>query len=459
MDRPDSGERALLVYVELFNDKNQGGSDEFLELVRSASVDCVQLIKVKLSRPDSKYFIRSGKAAEISDAVLSQCAEVVIFNRALAPAQERNLEQLFDVRVLDYNTLILDIFSQRARSFEGKIQVELAQLKHLSTRLIRGWTHLERQKGGIGLRGPGETQLETDRRLINVRIKQLNKRLDKIRKQRTQARRSRQRNSVPVISLVGYTNAGKTTLFNQLTGASIYAADKLFATLDPTTRKITRTGDWVPLIVDTVGFIRQLPHELVAAFHATLEEVADADLLLHVVDASNPEHRDHIYQVDKVLKEIGADKVPQIEVYNKVDRVEGESVRLDKDPYNQRPRVWLSAQNNLGCDRLMQAVKNTLLVSEPTNDKQLKETEFMPNTREISKDLYDEIALLLQFNLDTSQEGIKVHHTAKSATIEAAKRLYDKGLVTQADGGYLTSLGREASEYAQGLWGILEISH
>ncbi|RMH11595.1 MAG: GTPase HflX [Gammaproteobacteria bacterium] len=360
LTRPDRGERALLVHIDEYRNTDQTSPEEFFELAESSGIECQEKIHIRLNHPHPKYFIGSGKANEIAERARTLDTEVVIFSRGLSPAQERNLEQLMHVRVLDFNTLILDIFSQRARSFEGKIQVELAQLRHLSTRLIRGWTHLERQKGGIGLRGPGETQLETDRRLIGVRIKQLNRRLEKIRKQRTQARRSRQRHSVPVISLVGYTNAGKSTLFNQLTGSRIYAADQLFATLDPTTRKITRMQRPGPLIVDTVGFIRQLPHDLVVAFHATLEEVADADLLLHVIDVSHPEHRMQIEQVDRVLEEIGADHVPQIEVYNKIDCLEGQEARIDTDPHNQRMRAWISAEHNLGIDSLLQIVNTEL---------------------------------------------------------------------------------------------------
>jgi GTPase len=288
-------------------------------------------------------------------------ADLILVNRTLSPVQERNLEKLTECRVVDRTGLILDIFAQRARSHEGKLQVELAQLKHMSTRLVRGWTHLERQRGGaIGLRGPGETQLELDRRLLADRVKQLEKRLDKVETQRTQARRARQRNALPVVALVGYTNAGKSTLFNALTGADVYAADKLFATLDPTLRRIEGLDSGPLLLADTVGFIRDLPHDLVAAFRSTLAEARDADLLLHVIDASDPERDDHIADVQAVLQEIGAGDIPQVLVFNKIDLVEGATPRLDWVDAGGTPRAWVSAMNRMGLDGVNEAIERRL---------------------------------------------------------------------------------------------------
>jgi GTP-binding protein HflX len=284
-------------------------------------------------------------------------ADLVLVNHTLTPAQERNLERFLQCRVLDRTGLILDIFAQRATSHEGRLQVELAQLQHLSTRLVRGWTHLERQKGGIGLRGPGETQLETDRRLLGDRIKQLKKRLQKVRNSRGQGRRSRQKAEIPTVSLVGYTNAGKSTLFNRLTQSKVYAADQLFATLDPTLRRI-ELSDGDPLILaDTVGFIRQLPHDLVEAFRSTLEETRQADLLLHVVDASHENYAENIQQVNVVLKEIDAQDIPQIEVFNKIDMMQDMAPRIDRDEQGNAKRVWISAADNLGLELLNQVLE------------------------------------------------------------------------------------------------------
>ena len=306
--------------------------------------------------PDSRFFVGSGKVDEIAAALRLFDAELVLFNHALAATQERNLEGKLECRVLDRTGLILDIFAQRARSHEGKLQVELAQLRHLSTRLVRGWTHLERQKGGIGLRGPGETQLETDRRLIGQRIRQLRNRLDKVEKQRAQGRRARHKTALPTVALVGYTNAGKSTLFNHLTHAGVYQADQLFATLDPTLRRIELPGGSAAILADTVGFIRHLPHELVAAFRSTLDETRDADLLLHVVDAHDPERSDHNEQVHRVLEELGAADIPIIEVYNKIDLLEHATATLDRDAEGRPKRVWLSAAANLGMGLLEEAI-------------------------------------------------------------------------------------------------------
>ena len=308
-DRYRSGERAALVHLDLSGKRDRGDLDEFLELVASAGAQQISLITGARGVPEPRYFIGRGKVEEIRQQVAETKVDLLIFNHELTPSQERNIEQFCKCRVVGRSGLILDIFAQRARSHEGKLQVELAQLKYLSTRLIRGWTHLERQKGGIGLRGPGETQLESDRRLLGSRIKQINKRLQKVRRQRQQSRQARRKASVPSVSLVGYTNAGKSTLFNQFTGASVFCADKLFATLDPTLRQYRLADNQRVVLADTVGFIQQLPHDLVAAFRATLQETREADLLLHVVDASDDRRHDRLRQVNRVLEDIGAAKV------------------------------------------------------------------------------------------------------------------------------------------------------
>ena len=325
----------------------------------------MELVTGSRQRPDAKYFVGSGKAQEIAELVSAHDADIVIFNHSLSPSQERNLEALAKCRVLDRTGLILDIFAQRARTYEGKLQVELAQLNHLSTRLVRGWTHLERQKGGIGLRGPGETQLETDRRLLQTRVNQLKNRLEKVRQTRAQGRARRQKSDVPTISLVGYTNAGKSTLFNALTGAGAYAADQLFATLDPTVRKLPGMACGEVVISDTVGFVRDLPHELVAAFRSTLSEAREADLLLHVIDAADPHRDDRIAQVDAVLAEVGAGDLPQLLVFNKIDRIEGAEARHDHsggdaDDPGHRERVWLSARDGRGLELLQAALARRL---------------------------------------------------------------------------------------------------
>ncbi len=355
-DRPRSNERAVLVHINYSPYSDNQVVEEFAELARAAGAESVAVIRGKRKRPDAKLYVGSGKAEEIRQCAEGNDAQLVIFNHSLSPAQERNLEKLLCCRVLDRTGLILDIFAQRAHSFEGKLQVELAQLRHLSTRLVRGWTHLERQKGGIGLRGPGETQLETDRRLIGKRIKQLKQRLDKVGSQREGRRQTRRKRNVQTVSLVGYTNAGKSTLFNRLSGADAYCADQLFATLDPTLRRVSVGGADHIVLADTVGFVSDLPHDLVAAFKATLEETREANLLLHVVDATNEHHEDIIGEVDVVLNEIGAAEVPVVQVFNKIDALESDEPRVERDSLGRVRRVWLSAKTGAGIDLLREVL-------------------------------------------------------------------------------------------------------
>ncbi|MDN5517886.1 MAG: GTPase HflX [Pseudomonas sp.] len=359
-ERHEGGERAILVHLEGQDSEASEDPQEFQELAMSAGADMVAFFRVPSSRLTAKFLIGSGKVEELRDQVKAIEADLVIFNHTLTPSQERNLERAFECRVLDRTALILDIFAQRARTHEGKLQVELAQLDHMSTRLVRGWTHLERQKGGIGLRGPGETQLETDRRLLRVRIRQIKQKLEKVRSQREQARRGRKRADIPSVSLVGYTNAGKSTLFNALTTSEVYAADQLFATLDPTLRRL-ELDDLGPIVLaDTVGFIRHLPHKLVEAFRATLEESSNSDLLLHVIDAHEPERMAQIEQVQAVLQEIGASELPMLEVYNKLDLLEGVEPQIQRDGDGKPVRVWLSAREGRGLELLRQAVAELL---------------------------------------------------------------------------------------------------
>ena len=369
VDRPESragadpfsrargGERAILLLPLASGDDADSEMAEFSELAASAGAQVVATVTARINRPHPATYVGSGKVEELAALRQAHDADVLLVDHALSPVQERNLEKACQCRVIDRTGLILDIFAQRARSFEGKLQVELAQLRHLSTRLVRGWTHLERQRGGsIGLRGPGETQLETDRRLLAERVKILRRRLDQAQVQRAQSQRSRRRGELPTLALVGYTNAGKSTLFNTLTGAGVYAADQLFATLDPTLRRIEGLPCGPLLLADTVGFIRDLPHEVVAAFRSTLAEAREADLLLHVVDAADPEHPERIRQVDAVLEEIGAGDLPRILVMNKIDRIEGRVPQRDRIDGDNQPRVWLSAAGGEGMDLLCDAI-------------------------------------------------------------------------------------------------------
>lgn len=359
-DRPESGEVSILVHISIESESEREDPSEFEELALSAGALPVAYIKGSRKQPAPNYFIGTGKLEEVAEAVRAHSAALVLFNHSLSPSQERNLEKYLNCRVLDRTGLILDIFAQRARSHEGKLQVELAQLQHLSTRLKRGWTHLDRQKGGIGLRGAGETQLELDQRIIGQRIKSINKSLEKVRGQRAQGRKSRLRAEVSTVSLVGYTNAGKSSLFNALTSAGTYAADKLFATLDSTLRRIELPNFGPAIVADTVGFISHLPHQLVEAFRATLEETASANLLLHVVDAANPQHPDFMLEVNKVLTEIDAATVPQLQVFNKIDLIPDCQPHLQRDANGKPARVWLSAKTGAGVDLLLMAMAELL---------------------------------------------------------------------------------------------------
>ena len=358
-ERPQSGERAILVHASPKGAPDENEREEFAELASSAGAIVVDEIVSARKRPDARFFIGRGKVDEVREAIEESGAELVISGAELSPSQERNLERELQCRVLDRAGLILDIFAQRARSFEGKLQVELAQLRHLSTRLVRGWTHLERQKGGIGLRGPGETQLETDRRLLGDRIRQLNARLEQVDARRSMNRRNRERAEVPTVALVGYTNAGKSTLFNALTGADVLVEDKLFATLDPTVRRLELPDGHKVVLADTVGFVRDLPHELIAAFKSTLQEAREADLILHLIDASDSNRWQRVRQVNAVLKQLDAHRVPQIRVYNKIDKLDRKAqVANNRD--GEGRAVWLSAVSGDGVELLLEAIGQRL---------------------------------------------------------------------------------------------------
>lgn len=353
-------DKAIVVHVFFSHQHNQEDLDEFQQLAASAQVAILQIITASRAAPQAKYFVGEGKAQEVAEAVATHNADVVLVNHNLTPAQTRNLESICQCRVVDRTGLILDIFAQRARSHEGKLQVELAQLKHLATRLVRRKTGLDQQKGAVGLRGPGETQLETDRRLIKVRIVQLQTRLEKVSKQRNQNRQTRQKANIPTISLVGYTNAGKSTLFNRLTLADVYAADQLFATLDPTLRRLHIQDVGTTILADTVGFIRQLPHDLVSAFKSTLQETTEATLLLHVIDSTDPRKSENIEAVNDVLTNISAQEIPTLLVYNKIDQLEGVIPHIEYDAHNQPIAVYLSAQSNSGLTLLLEAIRERL---------------------------------------------------------------------------------------------------
>ena len=355
-ERPKAGERAVLVQIAPYGQVDEEEEREFIDLATSAGAEVVAMIHGSRRTPDPRLFVGGGKLEEIREAVESLGCELAIFDHSLSPSQERNIERELKCRVLDRTGLILDIFAQRARSHEGKLQVELAQLRHLSTRLVRGWTHLERQKGGIGLRGPGETQLETDRRLLNNRIVQIQRRLEKVDSQRELGRKARRRADVPTVSLVGYTNAGKSTLFNTLTAAGVYAQDQLFATLDPTLRRLDLPDGGALVLADTVGFISKLPHDLVAAFKSTLQETVDADLLLHVIDAAGPRRAHCIAEVNAVLEEIGAGEVAQIEVFNKIDLLQDGAPATERNVDGEVTRIWLSARTGEGMEQLTGAL-------------------------------------------------------------------------------------------------------
>ncbi|WP_218814808.1 ribosome rescue GTPase HflX [Rickettsiella endosymbiont of Dermanyssus gallinae] len=363
-ERPQSGELAILVHIHFEKTESKEIVEEFHELALAAGAKPMHLILGGQRTPFAKYFIGLGKVDEVHAALTAHQAKLVIFNHDLSPAQERNLEQQLQCRVVGRIGLILDIFAQRARTFEGKLQVKLAQLQHMSTRLIRGWTHLERQRGGIGLRGPGETQLESDKRLIRQQIKTIKKRLTKVQKQRAQSQRARRKSQLSHISLIGYTNTGKSTLFNALTGASVFAANQPFATLDPSIRRLRLYNGTHAILADTVGFIRQLPHDLIEAFSATLEETQEANLLIHVVDATSSDKLERNKEVQRVLEKIQAKQIPQLLVYNKIDLLTDTPPRLERDSMGLPSKVWVSASTGEGFTLLQQALYELLLAQQ-----------------------------------------------------------------------------------------------
>ena len=432
-ERPDSGNNALLVHIDISHWRPPGSSShaaagaadfdndddraEFVELARSAGLTVLDTIVGRTAKPSARHFIGSGKIEEIRLALHENEADVVLFGQTLSPSQERNLERELSVRVLDRNSLILDIFAQRARTFEGKLQVELAQLVHLSTRLVRGWTHLERQKGGIGLRGPGETQLETDRRLLNERVRVLKKRLAKVRKQREQGRSKRGKSGIATVAVVGYTNAGKSTLFNRMTNEAVYAADQLFATLDPTLRRLELDGGVSAVLADTVGFIRDLPHELVDAFRSTLTETLEADLLLHIVDHSDDEREQRRDEVDKVLAGIGAQEVPQLMVFNKID-LTGHSVTVERSESGEAQALWLSAITGDGVDLLLQVIGERLSTERTTGWMVL-----LPSQGRLRAQLYSAAAVLQEIAMDSG--NVHVHIDIDSMEFARLSREHD----------------------------------
>ncbi|MCP3869463.1 MAG: GTPase HflX [Gammaproteobacteria bacterium] len=418
-ERPRTGEKAVLVHVDVGVQPDSDELSEFRELAASAGASPMALVTGRRESPDPRLFVGRGKAEEVGAAITHHQAELVIFNNTLSPSQERNLEREFKCRVVDRTGLILDIFAQRARSFEGKLQVELAQLRHLSTRLVRGWTHLERQKGGIGLRGPGETQLETDRRLVNKRIAQIRQRLEKVDSQRNQSRKARSKADMPTVSLVGYTNAGKSTLFNQLTQSGAYAADQLFATLDPTLRRVSLPGNDTAVLADTVGFITQLPHELVAAFRSTLQETTEAALLLHVIDLASPQRAVCISEVNDVLGQIGASETPQIEVFNKIDLLENAGPRIERNEDGLPRRIWLSAQTGEGTELLVQALGEFF-----RKDLVLKKIRLTPRDGRLRARLFELGSV--QSEQITEQGGWKLE-------VELSKKSFDRLMRTESE--------------------------
>lgn len=422
-ERPRGGERAILVGVGIGHPVDPHDTAEFKALAASAGTLGVGLVTATRERPDPKYFVGSGKAEEIRACADANDADVVLIDQGLSPSQERNLEKLVNRRVLDRNGLILDIFAQRARSFEGKLQVELAQLSHLATRLVRGWTHLERQKGGIGLRGPGETQLETDRRLIAKRIRTLKGRLEKLARQRDTSRHVRREVPVPTVALVGYTNAGKSTLFNALTGSSTYVADQLFATLDPTVRRVELGGVGEVVLADTVGFVRSLPHELVAAFRSTLQEARDADLLLHVVDASDPLRNERIEQVREVLRGIGAGDIRELLVFNKID-LAGEPARVTVGDDGIAVQAWGSAVTGAGLEALRDAMARAVRTNQVRRTLHLQLT-----AAAVRSDLYRRHALRAERQQEDGSWEIDVELDAS----EIGKLLGNHGVTLVAD--------------------------
>ena len=418
-ERPKSGERAVLVHIKLNSESEPEDPREFEELVISAGGDPVEFLTGSRQSPSAKFFVGSGKLEEISAAVKSADAQLVIFNHNLSPSQERNIEAELKCRVLDRTGLILDIFAQRARTHEGKLQVELAQLQHLSSRLVRGWTHLERQRGGIGNRGPGETQLESDRRLVRERIKAIKQRLDKVRKQRDQGRRARTKSEIPTVSLVGYTNAGKSTLFNKLTSADVYVADQLFATLDPTMRRLDLAELGPVVFADTVGFISHLPHRLVDAFRATLEEAASSNLLMHVVDASAEDRSVNIVRVNEVLKEINAHDLPLLMIYNKIDLLDDVQPHIERNEEGIPVAVWVSALAGEGLELLLRAVVECL-----PNKIVHQHLQLQPSQGAFRAALYSQKAVLSEQSADSGVINLEV----KLAESDFLRLLKNSGL-------------------------------